>query len=138
MDATGLPARARGGTPLMRLNDLMWEVRSVTHAAEQAARTACARGEARYDTVLAATFDAWLGSWVSRDLLVCFCAALELGIHPGRHLDRCLETANARLTADERALFWAGMRRLRAHGLHAGGMPRRGLAPAGAGSGYRY
>lgn len=137
MNVAGLHARARGGTPLTRLNDLMWEVRAVTHAAEQAARTACAEGS-RYDIALAATFDAWLGSWVSRDLLVCFCAALELGIHPGRHLERCLETANGRLTADERALFWAGMRRLRAHGLRAGGRPQRGLAPAGMDSGYRY
>jgi len=137
MNAAGLHARARGGTPLTRLNDLMWEVRAVTHAAEQAAQAACAQG-ARYDTALAATFDGWLGSWVSRDLLVCFCAALELGIHPGRHLERCLETANARLTADERALFWAGMRRLRAHGLHAGQPPRRGLAPRGMSPGYPY
>ncbi|WP_141639827.1 hypothetical protein [Cupriavidus basilensis] len=104
----------RAGTPLSRLSDLMWEVRALAREADKRTFAQCADRRQLYAEQLESVLDAWMSAFTGRELLVCFGAALELGIIPERHIVRCIEAAGADDARDVRALFWAGMRRVSA------------------------
>lgn len=105
---------SRADTPLSRLSDLMWEVRALAREAEKRTLAQCAGHRHQYTEHLESVLDAWMNAFIGRELLVCFGAALELGVIPERHIGRCIAAASADEARDTRALFWAGMRRVSA------------------------
>lgn len=104
----------RADTPLSRLSDLMWEVRALAREADKRTLAQCAGHRHKYAEHLESVLDAWMSAFTGRELLVCFGAALELGIIPERHIARCIAVASGEEARDIRALFWAGMRRVSA------------------------
>lgn len=103
---------SRSDTPLSRLSDLMWEVRALAREADKRTLAQCAGHRHEYAERLESMLDAWMTSFTGRELLICFGAALELGVVPERHISRCMTAASGNQASDIRALFWAGMRRV--------------------------
>lgn len=97
---------------LSRLSDLLCEVRALAREADRRSLAQCAVRGCEYDDCLMSILDGWMSSCTGHDLLVCFGAALELGVVPEQHISRCMAAATEARAKAVRVLFWTGMRRI--------------------------